>query len=165
MLQEKSRSLGFSTSGQGRLWLLLTRCAQCWCRRETGENATRAAKWQSSGGRGQGRGCLFGNQFMGGQGRGCLFGNQFMGGQGRGCLFGNQYMWSRRRLLPRLEPEVRNLRDASGHGGPIYTTGVGHACNDSHACHETWRALSRLLERFGVRSVQSQDIEPPGTAA
>ena len=51
MLQEKSRSLGCSTSGQGCLWLLLTRCAQCCCRRRSGENATRAARWQSSGGK------------------------------------------------------------------------------------------------------------------
>ena len=43
--------------------------------------------------------------------------------------------------------------------------GRGVACKDSHACHEKWRAMSRLLERFGVRIVQRQESEPPGMPA
>ena len=62
---------------------------------------------------------------------------------------------------PRVESKVWKLRAASGHGGSLYTTGVGVACNDSHACHDNRRAISRRPERSWGRFVETQEMEPP----
>ena len=63
------------------------------------------------------------------------------------------------------EAKVWNLREASGNGGSILATGVGVACNDSHACHENSRAILRRSERIWGRIAESQEMEPSETTA
>ena len=58
-----------------------------------------------------------------------------------------------------------DLHEASGHGGSIHATGVGVACNDAHAGHGKWKAISRRSERIGGRFVETQEIEPPEAPA
>ena len=71
----------------------------------------------------------------------------------------------RRRLRPRAEPKVRKPREASGNGSLVRATGMGVACNDSHACRENWRAVSRRPERIEGRFFETQEMKPPGAPA